>query len=50
MQSQNNTTLLDLKNSEIKFRVEGGVVNAVNDISFDIIKGETLAIVGESGS
>ena len=50
MQSQNNTTLLDLKNTEIKFRVEGGVVNAVNDISFDIIKGETLAIVGESGS
>ena len=50
MQSQNNTTLLDLKNAEIKFRVEGGVVNAVNDISFDIIKGETLAIVGESGS
>ena len=50
MQSQNNTTLLDLKNAEIKFRVEGGVVNAVNDISFDIIKGETLAIVGEAGS
>ena len=50
MQFQNNTTLLDLKNAEIKFRVEGGVVNAVNDISFDIIKGETLAIVGESGS
>ena len=50
MQSQNNTKLLDLKNAEIKFSVEGGVVNAVNDISFDIMKGETLAIVGESGS
>ena len=50
MQSQNSTKLLDLKNAEIKFSVEGGVVNAVNDISFDIMKGETLAIVGESGS
>ena len=30
--------------------MEGGIVNAVNDISFDIMKGETLAIVGESGS
>ena len=50
MQSQNNTKLLDLKNAEIKFSVEGGLVNAVNDISFDIMKGETLAIVGESGS
>ena len=50
MQSQNSIKLLDLKNAEIKFSVEGGVVNAVNDISFDIMKGETLAIVGESGS
>ena len=50
MQSQNNQKLLEIKNAEIKFSVEGGTVNAVNDISFDIIKGETLAIVGESGS
>ena len=50
MQSQNNLKLLELKNAEIKFSVEGGIVHAVNDISFDIIKGETLAIVGESGS
>ena len=43
MQSQNNQKLLDLKNAEVKFSVEGGIVNAVNDISFDIMKGETLA-------
>ena len=50
MQSQNNQKLLDLKNAEVKFSVEGGIVNAVNDISFDIMKGETHAVVGESGS
>jgi len=50
MQFQNNQKLLDLKNAEVKFSVEGGIVNAVNDISFDIMKGETLAVVGESGS
>ena len=50
MQSQNNQKLLDLKNAEVKFSVEGGIVNAVNDISFDIMKGETLAVFGESGS
>ena len=50
MQSQNNQKLLDVKNAEVKFSVEGGIVNAVNDISFDIMKGETLAVVGESGS
>ena len=50
MQSQNNQKLLDFKNAEVKFSVEGGIVNAVNDISFDIMKGETLAVVGESGS
>ena len=50
MQSQNNQKLLDVKNAEVIFSVEGGIVNAVNDISFDIMKGETLAVVGESGS
>ena len=41
MQSQNNLKLLELKNAEIKFSVEGGVVHAVNDISFDRKEGET---------
>ena len=50
MQFQNNQKLLDVKNAEVIFSVEGGIVNAVNDISFDIMKGETLAVVGESGS
>ena len=50
MQSQHNDSFFEVKNAEVQFSVEGGVVNAVNDISFTINKGETLAIVGESGS
>jgi ABC-type glutathione transport system ATPase component len=32
------------------FRRQIGVVKACNDISFDLVRGETLGIVGESGS
>ncbi|MGF1843905.1 ABC transporter ATP-binding protein [Vibrio clamense] len=42
--------LLKVRNLSVSFTTNDGVVNAVNQVSFDLNKNETLAIVGESGS
>ena len=42
--------ILDVKNLTVQFKTPHGVVKAVNNISFDLKKGETLGILGESGS
>ncbi len=42
--------LLEVKNLNVTFETHGGTVQAIRDVSFDLHRGETLAVVGESGS
>jgi microcin C transport system ATP-binding protein len=44
------TPLLQIRNLSVSFDLPTGEVQAVRHISFDIHKGETVALVGESGS
>ena len=42
--------LLSARDLHVTFAVPGGAVEAVRGVSFDLNRGETLALVGESGS
>ena len=41
--------ILQIKNLKNLLHTEAGLVKAVNDVSFNVEKGKTLGIVGESG-
>jgi peptide/nickel transport system ATP-binding protein len=42
--------VISVRDLAVRFKVEAGEVEAVKGFSFDIYRGETVAVVGESGS
>jgi len=45
----NDAPLIEVRNLKTYFHTPGGVLRAVDDVSFSVNRGETLGIVGESG-
>jgi len=48
-ESNQQEVVLDVQGLKTSFATEGGEVRAVDDVSFQVRKGRTLGIVGESG-
>lgn len=46
----NKTPLLEVENLHTQFETDRGTVNAVDGVSFQIERGETFGVVGESGA
>ena len=47
---QTRPKLIDARDLAVSFKVDDGIIEAVRNVSFQLHRGETIAIVGESGS
>ena len=45
----NKNVLLEVSDLKVRFHTPEGTVHAVNGISYKVMKGEAVAVVGESG-
>lgn len=50
MAEMSKTPFLSVKNLAVEYTLEGEVVHAVNNVSFSLESGKTLALVGETGA
>lgn len=48
-QNPTNMPMVEVRNLKKYFKTKRGLLHAVDDVSFDITRGETLGLVGESG-
>ncbi|MEV0318790.1 ABC transporter ATP-binding protein [Streptomyces sp. NPDC050658] len=48
--SPTSPTLLEVRDLHVEFRTRDGVAKAVNGVDYSVSEGETLAVLGESGS
>lgn len=45
-----NENLLSIKDLVVEYRTDGSIIHAINGVSLDIKRGETLGLVGETGA
>lgn len=50
MAETTKNTFLSIKDLTIQYKTDSGIVQAVNHLSFDLNRGETIGLVGETGA
>lgn len=49
LEPMNNETVLEVKQLEVEFKTDDGIVKVLHGVDFEVLKGRTLGLVGESG-